>query len=241
MLTSRAASQRRVQFCGLLPPLLRHADATLCEAQCTIHEHMLCANAHGMCSRTQSSDLTHALRLPPPSACLQEAWQDSCAGCDAELSEQGLRLAQNCTTSWRAAAQVLAGPPTQLLMASPPRCERLTVTNGSEAKSRLLLSGAALQLADEHGNPSPAAGRSARISLRWPTDDDGRHCCQGHAACCACAVGTVLVSSHCGFPECPLPQMHTCPECCSISFQCGMNLQRPFARIKARHAENHAI
>ena len=31
------------------------------------------------------------------------------------------------------------------------------------------------------------------------------------------AVRTVLVSSHCGFPDCSLPQMHTCPVCCSIS------------------------
>ena len=88
-----------------------------------------------------------------------------------------MRLTHDHSSSRRGAAQVLAGPPTQLLLASHPACGRLAVTNGSEAKSRLLLSGAALQLADEHSNPSPAAGRSTRVSLRWPVIDDGRHAC----------------------------------------------------------------
>ena len=68
---------------------------------------------------------------------------------------------------------MLAGPPTQLILASDMECERITVTNGSEAQSRLLLSGAALQLVDEHGNASPAAGQTVRISLRWPADTEG--------------------------------------------------------------------
>lgn len=68
---------------------------------------------------------------------------------------------------------MLAGPPTQLILASDLECERMTVTNGSEAQSRLLLSGAALQLVDEHGNATPAAGQSVRISLRWPADTEG--------------------------------------------------------------------
>ena len=125
-------------------------------------------------------------------------------------ASRGWKLSQHCTTSWCGAAQVLAGPPTQLLMASHPHCERLTVTNGSEAKSRLLLGGAALQLADEHGNPSPAAGRSARISLRWPADEDGGHLWQTTLLALHYSVKTLLLRSHCGFLACPIPQMQAC-------------------------------
>ena len=68
---------------------------------------------------------------------------------------------------------MLAGPPTQLTLASDPGCERLAVTNGSEAASRLLLSGAALQLMDEHGNASTVSGQSVRVSLQWPPEAEG--------------------------------------------------------------------
>lgn len=69
--------------------------------------------------------------------------------------------------------QVLAGAPTQLTLLSEPGCEHLAVTNGSEAASRMLLSRAALQLVDEHGNASPSSGQSVRISLQWPTEAEG--------------------------------------------------------------------
>ena len=68
---------------------------------------------------------------------------------------------------------MLAGQPTQLTLASDPGCERLAVTNGSEAASRLLLSGAALQLMDEHGNASAVPGQSIRVSLQWPPEAEG--------------------------------------------------------------------
>ena len=72
-----------------------------------------------------------------------------------------------------ALAQVLPGPPAQLTLSSDPGCERLAVTNGSEAASRLLLNGAALQLVDEHGNTAPVPRQSVRISLQWPHEDEG--------------------------------------------------------------------
>ena len=66
-----------------------------------------------------------------------------------------------------------AGPPTKLTLLSDPGCERLAVTNGSEAASRLLLSGAALQLMDEHGNASAVPGQNVRVSLQWPPEGEG--------------------------------------------------------------------
>lgn len=69
--------------------------------------------------------------------------------------------------------QVLAGPPTQLMLTSQPGCERLAVSNGTDDKSRLLLDGAALQLVDEHGNASNASEQRVRISLRWPAEEEG--------------------------------------------------------------------
>ena len=68
---------------------------------------------------------------------------------------------------------MLAGPPAQLTLSSDPGCERLAVTNGAEAASRLLLSGAALQLMDEHGNASAVPRQSVRVSLQWPPEDGG--------------------------------------------------------------------
>ena len=59
------------------------------------------------------------------------------------------------------------------MLASDPACERLAVTNGAEAASRLLLSGAALQLADEHGNACSLVRRRVRISLQWPSEAEG--------------------------------------------------------------------
>ena len=73
----------------------------------------------------------------------------------------------------RAPAQVLAGPPAQLVLSSHPECDRLAVTNGEEAMSRLLLAGAALQLQDEYGNPCHAHGQRVRISLQWPAGEEG--------------------------------------------------------------------
>ena len=72
-----------------------------------------------------------------------------------------------------APAQVLAGPPAQLLLSSHAECERLAVINGEEAQSRLLLAGAALQLQDEYGNPCHAQGQRVRIGLRWPAGEEG--------------------------------------------------------------------
>ena len=70
-------------------------------------------------------------------------------------------------------AQVVAGPAVALALDSGASGERLAATNGTDARERLLLPGAALQLQDEHGNAAPAAGRRVRLSLHWPPGHEG--------------------------------------------------------------------
>ncbi len=50
---------------------------------------------------------------------------------------------------------------------SQAAASRLAATNGADAKARLVLAAAALQLHDEHGNAAPAAGCKVRLSLQW--------------------------------------------------------------------------
>ncbi len=69
--------------------------------------------------------------------------------------------------------QVVPGPAVALALGAGAAGERLAATNGADARERLLLAGAALQLQDEHGNAAAAGGHRVRLSLHWPPGNQG--------------------------------------------------------------------
>lgn len=69
------------------------------------------------------------------------------------------------TRSATAQFTILPGDPVNLTLEVPSLPDRLTATNGNSCKQRTLLKNTAVQLRDQHGNPSTAAGLKVRFLL----------------------------------------------------------------------------
>jgi hypothetical protein len=70
--------------------------------------------------------------------------------------------------------QLLPGEPVSLRFDSKAAAGRLAATNGADAKERLILAGATLQLQDEHGNAVAAPGFKIRLNLQWADSRQGK-------------------------------------------------------------------